>query len=154
MQKKAKIIVVDDEEIMRDSLRDWLVDVGHEVWTAENGDQALEIIRKENPGVAVIDLILPGTDGIDLLKKARRISPNMQVIIITAYGSVPTAIAAIKEGAYDYIEKPFLPGKVELIIDKLAERQALLEENISLRKNWKKDIPLRALWLKALGCKK
>jgi DNA-binding NtrC family response regulator len=114
-------------------LADWLIDVGHEVWTAENGDQALEVIRKENPGIAVIDLILPGTDGIDLLKKARRISPNLQVIIITAYGSVPTAIAAIKEGAYDYIEKPFLPGKVELIIEKLVEHQALLEENISLR---------------------
>jgi two-component system, NtrC family, response regulator AtoC len=133
MQKKAKILVVDDEAIMRDSLRDWLTDVGYEVSTAGDSEQALEIIRKENPGIAVIDLVLPGSDGLELLKKARQINPDIQVIIITAYGSVPTAIAAIKEGAYDYIEKPFLPGKVELLIDKLVERQALVEENISLR---------------------
>jgi two-component system, NtrC family, response regulator AtoC len=133
MQKKSKILVVDDEAIMRDSLRDWLTDAGHDVLTAEDGTQALEIIQKENPAVAVIDLILPGADGVELLKKAKKISPNLQVIIITAYGSVPTAIAAIKEGAYDYIEKPFVPGKVELLIDKLIERQSLLEENLSLR---------------------
>ncbi len=133
MQKKAKILVVDDEAIMRDSLRDWLTDVGHEILTAGNSDEALEIIRKENPGIAVIDLVLPGSDGVELLKKAKQINPDIQAIIITAYGSVPTAITAIKEGAYDYIEKPFLPSKVELIIDKLVERQSLLEENISLR---------------------
>lgn len=133
MHKKAKILVVDDEAIMRESLQDWLTDVGHEVFTAGDSEQALEIIQAENPDVAVIDLILPGEDGIQLLKKAKQISPAIQVIIITAYGSVPTAIAAIKEGAYDYIEKPFLPGKVELLIDKLMERQSLLEENLSLR---------------------
>ena len=133
MQKKAKILVVDDEPIMRDSLRDWLTDVGHEVLTAENGEQALDIIQNENPGIAVIDLVLPGGDGLDLLRKAKVVAPNIQVIMITAYGSVPTAISAIKEGAYDYIEKPFLPGKVELLIDKLVERQDLVEENISLR---------------------
>jgi two-component system, NtrC family, response regulator AtoC len=133
MQKKAKILVVDDEAIIRDSLRDWLNDAGHEVLTAGNSEQALEIVRKENPGIAVIDLVLPGSDGLELLKKARQMSPNIQVIIITAYASVATAITAIKQGAYDYVEKPFLPGKIELLIDKLAERQALMEENVSLR---------------------
>ncbi len=133
MQKKAKVLVVDDEVIMRESLRDWLTDAGHDVLTAEDATQALELIQKENPAVAVIDLVLPGTDGVELLKKAKKISPNLQVIIITAYGSVPTAITAIKEGAYDYIEKPFVPSKVELLIDKLIERQSLLEENLSLR---------------------
>jgi DNA-binding NtrC family response regulator len=133
MQKKTKILIVDDEAIMRDSLHDWLTDAGHEVLTAENSNQALEIIRKEHPGIAVIDLMLPESDGVELLKKARQISPDIQAIIITAYGSVPTAITAIKEGAYDYIEKPFSPKKVELMIDKMIERQSLLEENISLR---------------------
>lgn len=132
MQKKVKVLVVDDEAIMRDSLQDWLADAGHEVLTAENAGQALEIIKRENPVVAVIDLVLAGSSGLELLKSARQISPNIQVVIITAYGSVPTAITAIKEGAYDYIEKPFSPEKVELIINKLVERQALLEENISL----------------------
>jgi len=133
MQKKIKVLVVDDEAIMRDSLHDWLTDAGHEVLTAENASQALEVIRKEHPGIAVIDLMLPESDGLEILKKARQVSPNIQVIIITAYGSVPTAIAAMKEGAYDYIEKPFSPEKVELMIDKMVEHQSLLEENISLR---------------------
>jgi two-component system, NtrC family, response regulator AtoC len=133
MQNKVKVLVVDDEAIMRDSLHDWLTDAGHEVLTAENAGQALEIIRKEKPGVAVVDLMLPESSGLELLKNARQILPHIQVIIITAYGSVPTAIAAIKEGAYDYVEKPFSPKKVELMIEKLVERQALLEENISLR---------------------
>ena len=133
MQNKTKVLVVDDEAIMRDSLHDWLTDAGHEVLIAENARQALEIIRREQPGIAVVDLVLPESDGLELLKKARQISPNIQVIIITAYGSVPTAITAMKEGAYDYIEKPFSPKKVELMIDKMIERQSLLEENISLR---------------------
>ncbi len=133
MQKTIKVLIVDDEAIIRDSLRDWLADVGYNVLTAENGNEALEIIQKEKPGVAVIDLVLPGLDGLELLRKARQMLPSIQVIIITAYGSVGTAITAIKEGAYDYIEKPFSPDKVELLIAKLVERQALVEENISLR---------------------
>jgi two-component system, NtrC family, response regulator AtoC len=133
MLKNTKILVVDDEAIMRDSLRDWLTDAGYEVMTAENGFEALELIGKEKPGVAVIDLVLPGSDGLDLLRKARQTLPSIQVIIITAYSSVHTAIAAIKEGAYDYIEKPFSPEKVELLVAKLVERQSLLDENVSLR---------------------
>ncbi|MCR4393457.1 MAG: sigma-54 dependent transcriptional regulator [Dehalococcoidales bacterium] len=133
MKRKTKILIVDDEAIMRDSLRDWLSDVGHDVLTAENSTQALEIIQKENPAVAVIDLVLPGADGLELLRKAKQLAPDIQVIIITAYGSIATAITAIKEGAYDYIEKPFPPEKIELLIDKLVERQSLLDENLSLR---------------------
>jgi len=133
MKKKTKILVVDDEAIIRESLRDWLSDVGHQVLTAENGSQALEIIEKERPGIVIADLVMPGMDGIELLKKAKEIFPRIEVIIITAYGSIPTAINAMREGAYDYIEKPFCPEKVELLVEKLTEHQRLLEENISLR---------------------
>ena len=132
MKKKAKILVVDDEAIIRESLRDWLSDVGYQVLTAEDGFQALKIIEKEKPGIAIVDLVMPGMDGIELLKRAKEISPSIEVIIITAYGSIPTAITAMKEGAYDYIEKPFCPEKVELLIDRLVEHQGLIEENISL----------------------
>lgn len=133
MKKKAKILVVDDEAIIRESLRDWLSDVGHQVLTAENGPQALEIIRKEEPGIVIADLVMPGTDGIELMKNAKEISPNIEVIIITAYGSIPTAINAMREGAYDYIEKPFCPERAELLVEKLVEHQRLLEENIALQ---------------------
>jgi len=133
MKKQAKVLVTDDETIVRESLRDWLGDVGHQVLTAENGTQALEIIRKEKPAVLITDLVMPGMDGIELMKKAREIAPGIEVIIITAYGSIPTAINAIREGAYDYIEKPFCPERAELLIDKLMEHQWLLEENIALQ---------------------
>ncbi len=133
MKKKVNILVVDDEAIMRESLRDWLRDVGHQVVTAENGPQALEIIEKEKPGIVIADLVMPGMDGIELLKKAKEISPGIEVIIITAYGSIPTAITAMRAGAYDYIEKPFCPEKAELLIERLLERKGLVEENISLR---------------------
>jgi len=138
MKKKAKILIVDDEAIIRESLRDWLSDVGHQVLTAENGPQALEIMEKDKPGIAVVDLVMPGMDGIELLKKAKKVSSNVEVIIITAYASIPTAIAAIREGAYDYIEKPFSPEKVELLIKKLVEHQRLIEENISLHQKLEK----------------
>jgi len=132
MKKAVKILVVDDEAIIRDSLRDWLSDVGYQVLTAENGPQALEIIQKEKPGIAFVDLVMPGMDGIELLKRAKEISPNIEVVIITAYASIPTAITAMREGAYDYIEKPFCPERAELLIEKLVEHQQLIEENISL----------------------
>jgi two-component system response regulator AtoC len=132
MKRKAKILVVDDEAIVRESIRDWLTDVGHEVLIADNGPRALEVIEEEKPGIAIFDLVMPGMDGIELLKRAREISPHLEAIIMTAYGSIPTAITAMKEGAYDYIEKPFCPEKAELLIDRLVERQGLLDENLSL----------------------
>jgi two-component system response regulator AtoC len=133
MKTQVKILVVDDEAIIRDSLRDWLNDAGHYVLTAENGPQALEIIQKEKPAVAIADLVMPGMDGIELMRRTKELAAETAFIIITAYGSIPTAVAAVREGAYDYIEKPFSPERVELLIEKLSERQRLVEENIALR---------------------
>jgi len=132
MKKRAKILIADDEAIVRESLHDWLTDVGYQVFTAEDGPQALEILEKEELGIVIADLVMPGMDGIELMKRAKEIVPNVEVIIITAYGSIPTAISAIREGAYDYIEKPFCPERAELLIEKLVERQGLIEENLSL----------------------
>jgi DNA-binding NtrC family response regulator len=132
MKRKANILIVDDEAIIRQSLHDWLSDAGYQVFTAENGPQALEIIQREGLRIVIADLVVPGMDGIELMKRAKMISPNIEVVIITAYGSIPTAITAIREGAYDYIEKPFCPERAELLIEKLVEHQGLIEENISL----------------------
>jgi two-component system response regulator AtoC len=131
--KKVKLLVVDDEAIVRESLSDWLKDVGYQVFTAENGYKALEVIEKEKPSIMIADLIMPGMDGIELMKRAKAQQPKIEVIIITAYASIPTAINAMKEGAYDYIEKPFCPEKAEFLVKKLAEHQELVEENLSLR---------------------
>jgi DNA-binding NtrC family response regulator len=131
-EKPTKILVVDDEAIIRDSLKDWLSDAGYLVLTAESGPQALGFIEKETPSIAIVDLVMPGMDGIELLKKAKEILPSIEVIIITAYASIPTAIEAMKQGAYDYMEKPFSPERVELLIKKLVEHRRLVEENIAL----------------------
>lgn len=132
MKRKPKILIVDDEAVVRESLRDWMSDAGYQVFAAENGSRALEIIEREKLGIVIADLVMPGIDGIELMKKAREIVPNIRVAIITAYGSVPTAITAIREGAYDYIEKPFCPDRVELLVEKMVEHQGLIEENIAL----------------------
>jgi two-component system, NtrC family, response regulator AtoC len=134
MQKKIKILVVDDEAIVRESLRDWLTDVGYRVWTAGNCDEALELVRLEKPDVAILDLVIPGSNGLEIFKQARQILPGLQVIIITAYGSVPTAISAMKDGAYDYIEKPFAPEKIEQLISDMLEKQAIVEGYLPISK--------------------
>jgi two-component system response regulator AtoC len=134
MGKQATILVVDDERIVRESLRDWLVNVGYKVEVAESGEAALQIIRRKKIKIMLADLVMPGLDGIELMKEARKIVPTIITVIVTAYGSIQTAISAIREGAYDYIEKPFCPEKVELLIKNLVAHQDLIEENISLRR--------------------
>jgi DNA-binding NtrC family response regulator len=134
MKKRAKILVVDDEDIVRESLRDWLDGVGYKVDIAESGDKALKIIKQKKIKIMIADLIMPGINGIELMKKAREIEPTISTVIITAHGTIQTAINAIREGAYDYVEKPFCPEKVELLIKNLVEHQDLVEENISLRR--------------------
>lgn len=137
MSKKTRILVVDDESIVRESLQDWLSSVGYEVATAESGKEALRIIRQKKIKIMIADLIMPGMDGIELMKKARKIVPEISTVIITAHGTIQTAITAIREGAYDYIEKPFCPEKVEHLINNLAAHQDLIKENISLRRRIK-----------------
>jgi len=132
--KKTKLLVVDDEDVVRESLADWLDSVGYKVLTAACGDEALRIIKRKKVKIMIADLIMPGMNGIELMKKARTIVPTISTVIITAHGTIQTAIAAMREGAYDYVEKPFCPEKVELIIRNLVEHHELLEENVTLRR--------------------
>lgn len=112
-ERVKPILVVEDEAIMRESLRDWLTDVGYQVETAEEGDKALNIIGERDFSLLILDLRLPGGDGIDLLRQARARQPQLKGIIITAYPSVPTAVEAMKEGAVDYLTKPFDLNRLE-----------------------------------------
>ena len=132
--KKIKLLIVDDEDIVRESLSDWLSSIGYKVLTAKSGDEALRIIKQKKVKIMIADLIMPGMNGIELMKKAKTVIPAISTVIITAHGTIQTAIAAIREGAYDYIEKPFCPEKVELLIRNLVEHHTLLEENITLRR--------------------
>lgn len=132
MKKKVKILIVDDEAVIRDSFNEWLIELGYDVILAENGSRALDIIREKKPDIAFIDLVMPGMDGIEVLKKARELSDEIGCVIMTAYGGVATAITSMKEGAFDYIEKPFCPGKVELLLEKMIEHQNIKQENLLL----------------------
>lgn len=128
-------MVVDDEAIVRDSLREWLEEAGCEVITASSAEDVLSGLEEYNLDVLITDLELLGLDGIELMKRARAIQPGLETIVITAYGSISSAITAIKEGAYDYIEKPFCPERVEILIDKIVEHRDLREKNIRLRRH-------------------
>jgi DNA-binding response OmpR family regulator len=113
VKEMKSVLIVEDETIMRESLRDWLKDEGYEVETAEEGEEALQRIGKEKFGIAVLDLRLPGKDGLEVLKEAKAQDPKLEGIIITAYPSVETAVEAMKIGAVDYIVKPFTPDALE-----------------------------------------
>jgi len=110
------ILVVDDEAIVRESLRDWLTDDGYQVEVAEDGEAALKAIAKQDFGVAILDLMLPGKNGIEVLREAKEKKPYLKGIIITAYASVPTAVEAMKEGAVDYLPKPVQLNHLEALI--------------------------------------
>jgi CheY-like chemotaxis protein len=110
------ILIVEDEAIMRESLRDWLTDGGYQVETAERGEEALETIAERDFGVVILDLRLPGKDGLEVLREARAKRPQLKGIIITAYPSVQTAVEAIKEGAVDYLPKPLELNDLEKLI--------------------------------------
>ena len=110
------ILIVEDEAIMRESLRDWLTDGGYRVETAEDGEEALRTIAEQDFDVAILDLRLPGKDGIEVLREAKEKRPQLKGIIITAYPSVQTAVEAMKEGAVDYLPKPFDLNELEKLI--------------------------------------
>lgn len=110
------ILVVEDEAIMRESLRDWLTEGGYQVETAEQGEEALKRIGEQDFGVLILDLRLPGKDGLEVLKEAMAKRPQLKGIIITAYPSVQTAVEAIKVGAIDYLPKPFSLDTLEQLI--------------------------------------
>ncbi len=134
MKRKIRILVVDDEESMRDSLSEWLREDGYEVESVESGEKALEKLKKGKWTVTLVDLKMPGMDGIETMREIKKLDKELPVIIITAYATVDTAVIAMKEGAYDYIVKPFNPEEISMMIHKLVERQNLLLENLYLRK--------------------
>jgi len=139
MEKDVNILVVDDEEIVRESLCNWLQEDGYQAEAVEDGFKALDIIKKKPWNVLFVDLKMPGMDGLEVMRRAKALQPELPIVIITAYATVNTAVEAMKEGAYDYLVKPFNPEEISLIIRRLIEKQALLKENIFLRKELKKQ---------------
>jgi DNA-binding NtrC family response regulator len=133
--RKGTILVVDDEEIMREILETLLTREGYEVKLAASGEEGLELARALPLDAAVVDIMMPGINGIETLDELRRIDEDLAVIIITAYASVESAISAMKSGAFDYITKPFKNEEVLVVIRNAMERRRLVHENRNLRQN-------------------
>jgi len=128
------LLIVDDEPSILQSLGGLLSDEGFEVTTAVNGYEALKIIEVESPDLVLLDIWMPGIDGIETLKEIKKENPNIQVIIITGHGTIETAVRATKLGAYDLIEKPLSIDKVIVAINNALNFRRLEEENKYLRK--------------------
>jgi len=125
---KVKILVVDDEEIMRNLLTDLLTDAGYEVRAVSTGEEGLEKAKADGYAVVITDLKMPGIDGLEVLQKLSTIDMDVCIIVITAYPSVESAVEAIREGAYDYITKPFDIEEIKVVLRRAVERHYLLKE--------------------------
>jgi DNA-binding NtrC family response regulator len=133
--KKERILVVDDEKIVRESLFHWFQEEGYQVDTAEDGETALRIFDKNKFDLLLVDMKMPGMSGLELLSKVKEIDKDTIVILITAFASVPTAIKALKDGAYDYVTKPVDPDELEHLVKKALEQKSLRVENEQLKGN-------------------
>ncbi|MGB5617542.1 MAG: response regulator, partial [Desulfobacterales bacterium] len=126
----TKILIVDDELIMRESLRGWLERDGHAVAAAASGEEALDILATTRFDILLVDIKMEGISGLDVLKQVKEDDPDVAVVMITAFGSISTAIEAMKNGAYDYLLKPFDPNALGVLIEKIVEHQAQNRENL------------------------
>ena len=133
--RKGTILVVDDEEIMREILETLLTREGYDVKLASSGEEGLDLARALPFDAALVDIMMPGINGIETLDELRRIDEDLAVIIITAYASIESAISAMKSGAFDYITKPFKNDEVLVVIRNAMERRRLVHENRNLRQN-------------------
>ncbi|MCC7416323.1 MAG: sigma-54-dependent Fis family transcriptional regulator [Acidobacteria bacterium] len=133
--RSGAILVIDDEEIMREILETLLTREGYDVRLASSGAEGLELARALPFDAAIVDIMMPGLDGIATLDELKRIDEDLNVIILTAFASVESAIAAMKTGAFDYVTKPFKNDEVLVVVRNAMERRRLLTENRSLRQS-------------------
>ncbi len=131
---RSRILVVDDEPSMRELLDIVLRREGHEVFTASNGKAAVEILEREPIDLLVSDIKMPDMSGVEVLKAAKLLDPDIVGIMVTAYASVENAVEAMHLGAYDYVSKPFNVDELKLRIRKALERKQLAAENDLLRR--------------------
>ena len=133
MDEKVSILIVDDEESVRDSLYDWFIDDGYSVACAENAKEALAKLETRNYDIILADIKMPGMDGLEMHRRIRSLNKESIVIIMTAFASVSTAVQALKDGAYDYITKPFDPDDLSHLIRNATSQISLKAENEALR---------------------
>lgn len=141
MTIQPRILIVDDEQIVRESLKQWFIEDDYDVETAEDGETALKKFEKGKYDLILADIKMPGISGLELLEKLKAEDPSAIIILITAFASVPTAIKALKAGAYDYITKPVDPDELSHVVKRAVDQKKLLRENEVLKDNI--DVVLR-----------
>ncbi len=129
----ARILVVDDEEIVLKSCLRILGDGGFDVDTATNGADALRRVEEHHYDLIILDIMMPGIDGLEVLQRVKEAHPDIDVIMITGLSQIDIAVRAMKLGAFDYLPKPFEPDQLNLVIERALERRRLLQENVSLK---------------------
>lgn len=133
MINKKYILVVDDEPLTRKSLCEILKIEGYKVDQASDGEEALELIKNNRPEIIVTDLKMPKVDGLALLREVKLKYPDIAVVLATGYGSIETAVSAMKEGAFDYVTKPIIDNEIKIIIKRIYKQKLIIDENISLK---------------------
>lgn len=134
MAKKISILIVDDEESVRDSLYNWFIEDGFRVECAENAKVALTLLEADQFDIILADIKMPGMDGLEMLRRIKALKPDSVVIVMTAFATVDTAVKALKDGAYDYVTKPFDPDDLTHLIRNATKQISLTEENENLKK--------------------
>jgi DNA-binding NtrC family response regulator len=127
-----KILIVDDDKNLLSVLKTVLIEEEHEVTTSSDGRNAIALCRQKRFDLIITDLMMPGTNGLEVLREARKIDPDTLVILITGFASLETAVQAIREGAYDYITKPFKLDEIKIIVNNAREKILLIRENKNL----------------------
>ena len=128
-----RILITEDDQVQRDIIADILIKEGQDVSAAPSARAALDVIETESFDLLLTDLRMPEMDGLELLREARRRRPEMDVVLMTAHATVKTAITALREGASDYLEKPFDKDELLIIVDRVLQQRGLREENRQLR---------------------
>ena len=134
MARKISILIVDDEESVRDSLYNWFLEDGFRVESAENAKKALTILESDQFDIILADIKMPGMDGLEMLRRIKSLKPDAIVIVMTAFATVDTAVKALKDGAYDYVTKPFDPDDLTHLIRNATKQISLADENETLKK--------------------
>jgi DNA-binding NtrC family response regulator len=131
-----RLLVVDDEAIVRESLGAWFRQEGHDVAVAESAKQALRLCAERRFDLALVDIRMPGIDGLELQERLAGADPELTIVLMTAFASVEAAVRAMKAGAYDYIVKPFDPEELSLLVRRAAEHRSLRAENVRLKRSY------------------
>ena len=135
-----KILIIDDDEIARDVIVSLLSKEGFSVKSARDGIEGIATIKMNNFDLVITDLKMPGADGIEVLKEAKRVDPRIAVVILTAYGTLDNALEAIRLGAFDYITKPFKLQELLFVVENAMKTSELIRENEELRYMLRKTI--------------